>query len=275
MDDNRIDLTTVKYVMVRGTQYTVEKGSFHLGRPVFTMLDKDGSHCTYSGSNMHPLSYFFTLESNGRQVSGPFEQVTAYYHDTQPPEPKPEEPEHELLPVGTRVLVSDWMCDGDEIRHTNPVASRISGYDMYRTKYRWQREYEHGIYASRDSWAVADNRVIVHPDGPECPPAPKPKQEPADLRLYVRHPRGKDGHVLKIDRKGEHGIAALVQWYTPGTVPVWVTFDRLTVIHPDDVDRCPNGQTRDECEMGENQCELCLQAEDEEGDEIERSMGLR
>lgn len=42
-----------------------------------------------------------------------------------------------------------------------------------------------------------------------------------------------------------------------------------------DVERCENGQTRDECESGENQCELCRKAEDEEGDEIERTMGLR
>ena len=43
----------------------------------------------------------------------------------------------------------------------------------------------------------------------------------------------------------------------------------------DKVERCPNGQTGDECGSGENQCEQCVMADDEEGDEIERSMGLR
>lgn len=107
-------------------------------------------------------------------------------------------------------------------------------------------------------------------------PIPKPvKQEPTGPRLYVRHPRGKDGYVVEFERKGEKKLAALVQWHVPGVVPVWVSMDRLTVIHPDDVARCPNGQTGDECGSGENQCELCLEEEDAEGDEIERSMGLR
>jgi hypothetical protein len=87
-------------------------------------------------------------------------------------DPVPE-PEHVLLPVGTRVLVSDWEREEDmwgdsyTLRLKNPEAGRISGYDMRRTKYRWQKEWEPGRYASCDSWAFADNRVEVHPDGPE------------------------------------------------------------------------------------------------------------
>jgi hypothetical protein len=87
-------------------------------------------------------------------------------------DPVPE-PKHVLLPVGTRVLVSDWereedkWGDGCTLRLTNPEAGRISGYDMHRTKYRWQKEWEPGRYSSYDSWASVDNRVEVHPDGPE------------------------------------------------------------------------------------------------------------
>jgi hypothetical protein len=270
-----VDLTTVEYVSVRGNQHTVEKGSFRLGRPAFTMLDEDGNHCTYLGSNMHPLSFFFTLADSGKQVSGPFEQVTSYVHDTQPPEPKPKEPKHELLPVGTRVLVSDWFRDRDGIRRTNPVAGRISGYNMHRTKYRWQREYSTDHYASEDSWAYADNRVTVHPDGPKCPPAPQPvREEPTGHVLYVERFSGKQGRVLEVG--SENGkVRVRVEWFTPGTQPVWIDLNVLKIIPAEDVNRCPNGQTRDECASGENQCEPCLQAEDEEGDEIERSMGLR
>lgn len=192
-------------------------------------------------------------------------------------DPVPE-PKHVLLDVGTRVLVSEPVYDEAtrKVVWDNPEAGRISGYDMHRSKYQWQREYGPGDYARYHSWAFVDNRVIVHPDGPECPPVPEPvKREPTGPRLYVRHPRGKDGYVVEFGRKGEEKMAALVQWHVPGVVPVWVSMDRLTVIHPDDVDRCPSGQTRDECGSGENQCELCLEAEDAEGDEIERSMGLR
>ncbi len=86
----------------------------------------------------------------------------------------PPEPRHVLLPVGTRVLVSDWVRDDADgsLRLVNPQAGRISGYDMSRSKYRWESEWEPGRYATFDSWAFADNRVEVHPDGPECPASP-------------------------------------------------------------------------------------------------------
>lgn len=89
----------------------------------------------------------------------------------------PPEPKHELLPIGTRVLVSDWEWEDPDpwergerkLRLKNPQAGRISGYDMHKSKYRWQREWEPGRYAETDSWAFADNRVEVHPDGPDVP----------------------------------------------------------------------------------------------------------
>lgn len=188
----------------------------------------------------------------------------------------PPEPKHVLLDVGTRVLVSEREVRDGWTRYHNPVAGRISGYDMHRSKYQWQTEFEPGIYAEHSYWAGVNNSVQVHPDGPVCPPPPKPvKREPTGPRIYVQNRDGKQGHVVKFGRKGEDEVAALVQWYAPGVQPVWRSMDLITVIHPDDVERCPNGQTRDDCGSGENQCELCLADEDDEADEIEESMGLR
>jgi hypothetical protein len=190
----------------------------------------------------------------------------------------PPEPKHELLPVGTRVLVSEpeWDNDARRIVWRNPEPGKIIGYDMHRTKYRWRREWNwaEGRYSEHDQWAFVDNRVVIHPDGPECPPPPQPvKREPTGPRVYVRHMRGKQGHILAFKQRKQN-MAAQVQWYVPDARPVWVSMDLLTIITADEVDRCPNGQTRDECGSDENQCELCLQAEDEEADAIERSMGL-
>jgi hypothetical protein len=88
----------------------------------------------------------------------------------------PPEPKHKLLPVGTRVLVSDveWDDDRRKMVYRNPEPGMISGYTAGRSKYMWRREYPHGSYADYDSYAFADNRVEVHPDGPECPPKPIP-----------------------------------------------------------------------------------------------------
>lgn len=84
------------------------------------------------------------------------------------------EPKHVLLPVGTRVLVSEPEWDENEHRTVwrNPKPGKIVGYDMSRSKYRWRHEYGLWRYASHDSWAFVDNGVVVHPDGPECPPEP-------------------------------------------------------------------------------------------------------
>lgn len=256
------------------------------------------------------------------------------------------EPKHVLLPVGTRVLVSEPEYDeaARKVVWKNPQAGRISGYDMGRTRYRWQHEYGPGHYTSHDSWAFVDNRVVVHPDGPECPPVPIPAgqfepgtmwrmrkpntggkgefvtvirrtrdpetndimisfdrgadmpedyrhetwpaakftewyeryEEPTGPRIYVQNLRGKQGHIVDIGKTDDEGpVRMLVQWFAPGARPVWRKADMLSIIAAEDVDRCPSGQTRDECGSGENQCELCLEEEDAEGDEIERSMGLR
>lgn len=189
----------------------------------------------------------------------------------------PPEPEHVLLGVGTRVLVSGWTLRADGTRcYHQPIAGRIDGYDSFRSKYRWSREYgDTGSYSSTQEWAFVDNSVQVHPDGPKCPPPPQPaKREPTGPRIYVENQRGKQGHVVEVSSM--NGILMFrVQWYVPGTTPVSKAADTLTIIPESQVDRCPNGQTGDECGSGENQCELCRQAEDEDGDEIERSMGLR
>ena len=275
----RIDLSTVTDVWIGNEHIPVVPGTFEVGNPVFTMGTGDNQRQVY-GSYLHPLSYFFTEAGSERRFTGPWHAITQISHRTQP-EPEPEaEPKHKLLPVGTRVLVHDlvWNEDTRKPEPTNPEPGKIVGYDMHRTKYRWRREwnYQEDRYSEHDQWAFADNRVQVHPDGPECLSDPEPvKREPTGPRVYVKHPRGKDGYVVEFGRKAEDEVAALVQWHTPGTVPVWVSMDRLAIIHPDDVDRCPNGQANDECGSGENQCEPCRQAEDAEGDAIEESMGLR
>lgn len=99
--------------------------------------------------------------------------------------------------------------------------------------------------------------------------------EPTGPRIYVQNHHGKQGHIVRFDQKDDGRVCGLVQWYAPGTEPVWRTLDTLKIITSDEVERCPHGQTRDECGSGENQCELCLADEDEEGDMIEESMGLR
>lgn len=193
----------------------------------------------------------------------------------------PPEPKHELLPVGTRVLVSDavWDTDTRKALLKNPEPGRIVGYDTHKTKYRWQREWnwEEGRYFSHDQWAFADNRVEVHPDGPECSPASEPvKWEPTGPRIYVQHTNGTQGYVREIaTREGRTQAQVHAHWFGPDSMWPWVNLSEVCFIPAEDVQRCKNGQTLDECSEGEDQCELCRQAEDEEAAEIEESMGLR
>lgn len=101
-------------------------------------------------------------------------------------------------------------------------------------------------------------------------------EAPTGPRMYVQDRRGRQGYVLEVRHRDPANVLhALVQWFSPGTRAVWRAMDSVFVIAPEDVERCPNGQTRDECGSGENQCELCLAAEDAEAEEIEESMGLR
>lgn len=184
----------------------------------------------------------------------------------------PPEPKHVLLDVGTRVLVSDWRMNPEgELRLTNPQAGRISGHAAGGHKYRWQYEFEPGIYSEHEQFAFADNRVEVHPDGPECPSPPQPvKREPTGLRVYVENHHGKQGHVVEVSAMNG-AVMFRVQWYTPGTEPVWKAADTLTVIPADRVERCERGQTRQEC-TEIDPCEPCQQDIDAEGDAIEESM---
>lgn len=106
-------------------------------------------------------------------------------------------------------------------------------------------------------------------------PAKPVKQEPTGPRVYVQDQRGKQGHIVSIVPMEEDGEVAQaeVQWYVPGVRPVRKSLRALVFILPSQVDRCPNGQTRDVCGSGENQCELCLADEDDEAEAIEESMG--
>lgn len=297
MIDIKVDLRTATAVRIGESWHAIEPGTLTIGRAVFFVPDAGpGDEGAWvSGAGYNPLSFSCTGKDGKRRV-GPLSNLTYIVHET--PEPctedyrRPEcadghtddceyeepEPPHELLPVGTRVLVSEPVWDENERRivWANPEPGKIVGLDAFQTKYRWRREWnwEEGRYSENDQWALADNRVVVHPDGPECSSPPQPvKREPTGPRTYVENRQGKQGHVVEISRR-EGVLIALVQWYSPGAQPVWKHMSTLTVIPADEVERCPNGQTGDECSSGENQCELCLQAEDEEGDMIERSMGL-
>lgn len=186
------------------------------------------------------------------------------------------DPKHGLLPVGTRVLVSDRRMQHEHYR-PQPYVGKVDGHDMHHSKYRIRPEIGPGTYSSGIKWAFADNRVQVHPDGPECPPAPQPvKREPTGPRVYVQDQRGKQGYLTDVyHHEKDNSLWYTVQFFTPGAEPVKKRADSLTVIAASQVERCPNGQTGDECGSSENQCEPCRQTEDEEGDMIEESMGLR
>lgn len=194
---------------------------------------------------------------------------------------KRNEPKHELLPVGTYVLVSPpptQCADGVERQTLNPYSAVVRGYDIGRTKYRLSPETTPGAFTQGlgHLWEFADNRVQVHPDGPECPLEPKPvKREPTGLRVYVEREDGLQGHIVSAHTSENDTCWVGVYWYAPGRGETSVLADTVKIIPASQVERCPNGQTRDECEMGENQCEPCLQDEDEEAAVIEESMGLR
>lgn len=205
----------------------------------------------------------------GKEVRRP-ECAERHTDDCDYADPVPEPP-HELLPIGTRVLVGDRVTrypDGRMEYHHQPQAAKIIGYDSFRSKYELNTEKFGGGYHDFSTWAFADNRVQVHPEqdgaiaGPTGP------------RVYVQNHHGKQGHVVEF-RHNEGKLRVLVQWYAPGAEPVWRTLDTLTIIASEDVDRCAFGQTADECGEGENQCEQCLAAEDAEAEAIEESMGLR
>lgn len=189
------------------------------------------------------------------------------------------EPKHVLLPVGTRVLVSDLVYNEETRKpeRENPQAGRISGHAADNHKYRWQYEFEPGIYSDHDRFAFADNRVEVHPDGRACPPHPRTvKREPTGTRVYVQDRRGKQGYLTDVYHHEKDGsLWYTVQFLRSGAEPVRKNADSLTIIAESQVERCPNGQTPDDCGSGENQCELCLADEDAEAEAIEESMGLR
>jgi hypothetical protein len=99
------------------------------------------------------------------------------------------------------------------------------------------------------------------------------EQGPTGPRLYVQHtPTGEQGYIAAPTANPNK---LRVAWLKPGLPASSVSVSNLIFILEEALERCPSGQTGEECGSGENQCELCLQAEDEEGDEIERSMGLR
>lgn len=183
----------------------------------------------------------------------------------------PPEPPHELLPIGTRVLVSETAVkhpDGRIVYSKQPKVAKIVGYDLGHSKYQLNDEKFGGGYYDFVTWAFADNRVQPHPEQDGA------MAEPTGPRIYVQRKRdGKQGHIVGEPRRnGQSDTKVQVQWYAPGAQPVWVLAERLEIIPADEVDRCPNGQTGDECGEGENRCERCLADEDAEAEAIEGSM---
>jgi hypothetical protein len=188
-------------------------------------------------------------------------------------DPVPE-PKHVLLPVGTRVLVSPRATkyeDGRVVYDKQPKVAKIVGYDLGRSKYQLNDEKPGGGYYDFVTWAFADNRVQPHPeqDGAVA--------EPTGPRVYVQRFTGTQGHIIELAASDTSPgkMNAHVHWYTTDGDTSWIALDNVKIIPADEVDRCPFGQTFDECGEGENQCEQCLAAEDAEADMIEESMGLR
>lgn len=87
-------------------------------------------------------------------------------------DPVPEPP-HVLLPVGTRVLIDPIMIKdvhaGTVTYDGEPFAAKITGYAAGRCKYTVNKELWAGHYIDYDSYIFVDNRVKIHPEGPECP----------------------------------------------------------------------------------------------------------
>lgn len=106
-------------------------------------------------------------ECKGEEIRRP-ECAERHTDDCDYTDPVPE-PKHELLPVGTRVLVSDPHRGSCGCGSAQPYVGKIAGYDMHSTKYQINEEVygSPGEYYGFVRWAFVDNRVQVHPDGPE------------------------------------------------------------------------------------------------------------
>lgn len=231
----------------------------------------DGSHFDFDGWR-EKIGLTWLKECRGKDVRRP-QCTPTHTEDCTYADPIPE-PKHVRIPVGTRVLVSERAIkypDGRIVYDTQPKVAKVVGYDTFNSKYQLNVERFGGGYYDFVTWAFADNRVQPHPEQDTAVPAP------TGPRVYVRKRSGKQGHIVDLAPEiGDDGLRMVkVQWYTPGCDPVWVRVLDLEIITASEVDRCPNGQTGDECGSGENQCEQCVMADDAEGDMIEESMGLR
>jgi hypothetical protein len=107
-------------------------------------------------------------------------------------EPAPE-PKHVLLPVGTRVLVSNPHGANCECGSEQPWVGIVRGYDMHRSKYEIaeERYSTPGEYYNFTRWAFADNRVQPHPEQP----APEP--DSGLTKLLSRFERTWDCEVFR------------------------------------------------------------------------------
>jgi hypothetical protein len=109
-------------------------------------------------------------------------------------------PKHELLPVGTRVLVSDPHGANCGCGNEQPWVGIVRGYDMHRTKYEIAEERygSPGEYYNFTRWAFADNRVQRHDEQP----APEP-----DSALAALLSRFQRKWLCGVTRSGQHNNA--------------------------------------------------------------------
>lgn len=255
----------------RAAQFAMLRGQQAQSALLLALLDNMHDYAPYEVETWREVLPLPPLkECKGKEARRP-ECAERHTEDCDYADPIPEPP-HKLLPVGTRVLVSETATkypDGRIIYDKQPKVAKIVGYDMGRTKYELNDEKFGGGYYNFSTWAFTDNRVQPHPEQDGA------VTEPTGPRIYVQDVRGRQGYVVdtgKVDDEG--GVRLLVQWFRPGARPVWKPVEALNIITADDVERCPNGQTRDECASGENQCERCLADEDAEAEAIEGSMNV-
>lgn len=110
------------------------------------------------------------VECWGKETRRP-ECAERHTDDCEYTDPIPE-PKHVLLPVGTRVLVSDPHGTNCGCSNAQPWVGIVKGYDMHRSKYQIneERHYDPGTYYNHVRWVFADNRVQPHPEQPTPEP---------------------------------------------------------------------------------------------------------
>lgn len=193
---------------------------------------------------------------------------------------------HIDLTTVARIIVhgQDYSVEPGSLRIVRPIFTMKDQEGDLVSHYGGHMHPPTFTFVTRDGIPVSgtyDHTVVFmherpRPEPVEPAPTPEPvKQEPTGPALYVQHDSGKQGQVIGLRTQAPRIYEYEVRWFKPGQPVTWAPAAQTYPIDADDLHRCPNGQTGDQCSEGENQCELCLADEDNEADMIERSMGLR